>query len=420
MKLINKISRYFFISATIIFIIVAASLYIVIEKTIVIETDEQLTNIYQKVVNELSEGKHVNFPPLVEVYETDSQKIEKGFKDVLLDSGEENESEPFRQYSTTVNIHGKYYVIIVRSSLLEKEDMIFSILSVSIGAVFLFFIAMSLMNKFSAQKVFKDFYSTLKKLDNFSIAQNDNLNFEKTNIYEFDKLNKTLLLLSDKARTEYRNLKEFTEETNHELQTPVAVVKSKLEILLQSGNLKESELKLVDTALNNLNRLQRISKSILLLNKLEHKNLFEDSEINISQEINNITSSFTDSITEKRINLNTVLDKNTIVNAKQSLINILLSNLISNSIKHNVYKGSIDIKLTGFQLIISNGGLKPISDTNKFFKRFYKESNSSESIGLGLTIVKKICDLYKIKIEIDYKNEYHTVTINFENAGLIK
>jgi signal transduction histidine kinase len=415
MKLINKISNYFLLSAAITFAIFAIMLYIIVEHTITNEVDEQLTNVYQKVVKGLLLGKDVSFPPFVEINDLTNAKFESGYKDVNIKTDEEddNEGEPFRQYSSVTEINGKKIAIIVRISLIEKEDMFFSIFFVTVVAVFFFLIILFLINKFSSQKVLKDFYDTLKKLDSFSLANNDKLEFNKSKIKEFTKLNEVVEKLSEKAKSEYRSLKEFTEESNHELQTPVAVIKSKLEMLLQSENMKEEELGLINVAINNLHKLERINKSILLLNKLDHKYLFNDTHFNIGNEIKNVLSTYSDIIDSREITLKVSIDPNTIITANTSLINILLNNLVSNSIRHNIESGEIIIESKEKKLLIKNTGLPLSESSDKMFKKFQKGNKSYDSSGLGLSIVKKICEQYKMDIKYKVIDNWHQIELDF-------
>ncbi|MCB0749297.1 MAG: HAMP domain-containing histidine kinase, partial [Ignavibacteriae bacterium] len=229
----------------------------------------------------------------------------------------------------------------------------------------------------------------------------------------FEKLNKSILSLTKKAKNEYRGLKEFSEELNHEIQTPIAVVKSKLENILQSSSLKEETVSGLDIAIRNLNKLERINKSILLLNKLEQKDLFDASEISLTKEIKNVVETYSDFISSKGITINLSLKGNVVLIANHSLINILLSNLLSNSIKHNIPKGNIIIELKYDKLTFTNTGSKPKNDTQKYFERFYKESESAESIGLGLTIVKKICDLYGYEINNNFQDSLYSIVLEF-------
>ena len=416
MKLINKISRYFLFSSIPIFIVISIGLYFVIENTVTNETDEQLINTSKKVIHELRNGKVIGFTPFVEISTTDKgEKQDNKFEDVVLASQNDEEGEQYRQLTYFVNLSGTNYKIITRVSLIEKEDMLFTIMSITMGAFLFLVLIMYVTNKIVSRKVLSDFYDTLKKLENFSLKSDDQLQLTTSTIEEFEQLNKSLLFLAEKAKSEYRSLKEFSEEMNHEIQTPISVIKSKLELLLQSNDLTEDILALIETSLKNLNKLERINKSILLLNKLEHKDLFESTKLKLSEEIKNVLNDYNDFILTKNLSVKLSLDENLTITANHSLINILLSNLISNAIKHNVDNGKINIELKNNELTISNTGKISNNEPEKYFERFYKESNSSDSVGLGLTIAKKICDLYGFTVANKIQKNIYSLNVKFEN-----
>ncbi len=413
MKLINKISRYFLFNSIVIFIIVSIGLYFIIENPITAETDEQLSNIVQKAKLELTIGNTVSVSPFFEILSIDLANEINEFKDVMIKSNEEEDGEPFRQLTSFANINRKHYKIIARISLIEKEDMLISILIVALAAFVLFILVLYFTNKTVSKNILGDFYDTLNKLKNFSLKNDDELQLVDSKIDEFKQLNKSVLFLSKRAKSEYRSLKEFSEEMNHEIQTPIAVIKSKLEILLQSSNLDENNLSLLDSAIRNLSKFERINKSILLLNKLDNKNLFDSSEINLTEEIKNIIFDFSDSIASKYLTVNFSLLPAVVINTNQSLMIILLNNLVSNAIKHNIQNGIINLELKENELTISNTGQIPKDSTERFFARFYKESTSTESVGLGLTIVKKICDLYGLELTNEFPDGLHSLKLKF-------
>jgi signal transduction histidine kinase len=415
MKLINKISVYFLLSSIPIFILISTGQYFAIEKVITGQVDEQLENISAKTIQEIKDGKFVSFPPFVEVSLYNSKVSGKSFQNVTIES-KDDEDEPFRQITSFAQIGGKNYRIIARISLIEKEDMLASLFMVSIYAIIIFIMVLFLINKIVSKKILKDFYKTLALLEDYSLSSKGDIVFAKSKIKEFNKLNESFKYFASKARNEFRSLKEFNEELNHEIQTPIAVIKSKLEILLQSANLDEENLRILDTSLKNLTKLERINKSILLLNKLGHKELFESADLNIAEEIKNIISFYADFINDKNITVNLSLNDSIKANMNSSLLNIMLSNLISNAIRHNIQNGVINITLKDNALEISNSGNKPKSKTENFFIRFYKESDSSDSIGLGLTIVKKICELYDIQITNAFIDDLHCAKLLFNKT----
>jgi len=415
MKLINKINLNFLLSAFVIFVLISVVIYITLERTVSNEADELLINTYHKVSEQLKKGEKISSPPFVELQPYVNKNQVLGFNNVLINSDTEEDGEPFREYSSLVNIDGKEYVLLVKSSIIEKEELLYSVLEITGTAFFIFLAIILLLNKIISQKVLKDFYKTINKLGVFSLTDNKSLTFDDTKITEFKKLNNAIEKLSEKAVSEYKSLKEFTEETNHEIQTPVAVAKSKLEILLQNENLKETDLQILNTALTNLNKLERINRSILLLNKLEHKNLFDVSEVSIEDEVKKVLELFSDFIALKKISLDVSLDEKMIIASNSSLMNILISNLISNAIKHNVENGKISVRLKNDQLTISNTVKQTNGNIQKHFNRFYKESDSSDSIGLGLTIAKKICELYNLKLSNKINDGIYTITMDYHS-----
>jgi signal transduction histidine kinase len=342
--------------------------------------------------------------------------VEIGFRDIQLPTGDDNELEPFRQFTHITDYRGNKYYVIVRMSLVEKEDMFISIFSLTIIAIFLLLFFMYFLTTYSARRIFKDFYDTLRKLEQFSLSGDGNLGLTQSKVDEFGKLNAAVQHLAEKARNEYRTLKEFTEETNHELQTPLAVVRAKLEALIQSSTLTEEELTLISTALHNLNRLEKINQSILLLNKLEQKTLFNTEKLDISAEIQSVISTFADFAAARNISIDTSLRGKMFVTANHHLTTILFSNILSNAIRHNIDGGRIWITLDGGQLTIANNGVPPVDQPGRFFDRFYKGSASSESTGLGLTIARKICELFLVDIAMEYRNEKYVTIVNFNNA----
>src|ERR1051325_6625226 len=95
------------------------------------------------------------------------------------------------------------------------------------------------------------------------------------------------------------------------------------------------------------------------------------------------------------------------------LADILLSNILTNAIRHNISGGKMIVDLKTNSLSVSNSGNPLEISPHKMFGRFQKASPSGESVGLGLSIVKQICDTHGIKIQYLYKDNKHTVELSF-------
>ena len=416
MKLTQKISRYFLLSSVLFFILISSTVYLFNQMAISEEVDEQLVNITKKAFEELRQNKEVNFSPFVEVEETDRRGGKEEFSDIDLFVKGKDETEPYRQLVTILTVNGKTYKCTVRISMLEKKEMLRDQSALTIVAVLLMVLVFSLLNNYSSKKLFKDFYASLDKLKKFSLKEGKKLSFEISEIDEFAELNKSLEFLSERAVGEYKSLKEFTEEVNHEIQTPIAVIKSKIELLLQNGKLEEQNLQQIVVVLQSLHKLEKINKSILLLNKLDNKSLFEAESVSLTDVLRNIISLNEEFCESKNLRVETEIIAEDYLQMNAQLLEILLQNLVSNAIKHNLTNGKIKIVTERGKLTVSNSAPEPGSEPVKFFKRFYKESTSTDSTGLGLTIVKKICDLYGFVVTNQYSEGIYTISIKFREA----
>ena len=414
MKLLNKITFYNVLTSTLIFLAAVVFLYYALDAAIISETNEQLRKTNYEVKEKLLNGEMINYHPFVEITEVDNIPADYTmYSDTLVQYTGRKEREEFRQFVSFAVIKDKFYKVITRSSLIEKDELFDTVLYIMISILISFLLFMFYVNRRVAKKIFKPFYENLKKLDNFSLQKDDLLVLEKSTVTEFEELNSSLIKLSEKAKKEYNLLKEFTEDLSHELQTPVAVIKSKLELLLQK-EINDGEIEnYIRTVYQNINKLDKLNRTLLLLTKLENKDFFPSKEINLKESIAKSIEVFSDSVFQKKLTLKTDLTVNKHCEMNEILVDTLLGNLISNAIKHNYGGGEIFITLDDNRLTIKNTGEEPAKNPENYFNRFARSGNSKDSTGLGLSVAKKICDLYKMKITYTFEDPYHTILIIF-------
>ena len=365
------------------------------------------------IIKRFNQGVLVDDPPFIEL-----TKVEKIFNstflldDTLLYIG--NEDEPFRQITSFINKDGDNYKLVVRTSLIEKDDLFYTLLIIFSITFVCLVIILFFINRKTTKDIFTPFYENLNSLKNYSIKNDSSLNLSASKIEEFNELNLALYSLSEKASKEYKSLKEFTEDLSHELQTPVSVIKSKLELLLQKDNIDIESANNLQNAYHSLNKLDKLNRSLIMLAKLESKDFFESESIVLKETINKVVDNYRDIAETKKIKIVTDIKSEITIKSNPTLIETVINNLVSNSIKHNIENGEIKIRLSENTLEIQNRGEIFSGNTKELFNRFNKASKKSDSIGLGLAIVKKICDLYEYKIEYFYNQENHIVKINFK------
>jgi signal transduction histidine kinase len=235
--------------------------------------------------------------------------------------------------------------------------------------------------------------------------------FDHTSIEEFNELNNILNDLIARASKEYTALKEFSENASHELQTPLAIIKSKLDLLIQKENLDEEQQQSVESIYQNINKLTQLNKALLLLSQIESSGYFETKEMDFAEELRREINTFSTIAEFKNISLNLSLIQRFPLKANPVLINILIKNILSNAIKHNNTQAIVNISLKDRMFSVENSGPKPVRETRTLFDRFQKESLSADSVGLGLSIVKEICNLYHFDISYRYEQGFHTITV---------
>jgi signal transduction histidine kinase len=213
--------------------------------------------------------------------------------------------------------------------------------------------------------------------------------------------------------SDYQSLKRFTEDASHEIQTPLAVIQSKLETLMQYPDLKKEEAELINSAYIYTLRISKLSQTLLLLTKIANDQFPEKKTINLSELLEEKINIFEDQILEKSLSLTREIESECFFESDFFLAESLLINLIGNAVKHSIAGGFINIKLDKIHLEISNRAKPSQVSSSKLFDRFYKSDKSSDSPGLGLAIVKEICRLNKWDIKYELEDDLHKVTVYF-------
>jgi signal transduction histidine kinase len=339
-------------------------------------------------------------------------------EDEIEEEHEEHHEERFvsKKIIFDVSQNNQAYRISILKATDEDEGITESMQKIILISAVSMLIILVLVNFFVFYKLFAPLNKLIRDIQKFSVQNLQKIIAPKTSTVEFNLLSKEISAMSEKMILDYRSVKEFTENITHEIQTPLAVINSKIERCLQDKNLTEEQAILLTDAARSVNKLFNINKGLTLLSKLDNKQFSNPVEINLINLIKQRLSYFTDFIENKKLNVdvNFSEDDNMIVSMKESLAEILIDNLLKNAIQHNFIDGRIIIKVHAGKLIISNTGVKPKESTDNYFTRF-KSDSQQQSLGLGLSIVKKIVEYYQYSIVYDYHNELHLVTVDFKN-----
>lgn len=296
---------------------------------------------------------------------------------------------------------------------LDLEEDIIQGVMIQFGVImFVLAAAIILTLRFITGRMWKPFEEILRQLENFRLENETLPSLPETEVTEFARLNRTLLSLMKNSITSYKTQKEFTENASHELQTPLAVFQSQLDLLLQQPELTERQAEIIQRLYEVSNRIARLNRNLLLLAKIDNRQYQHMEDINLSVFINK-SIPFLQSITGD-ISLHTTFNNIALtVKANRTLLESLVNNLVVNAVRHNRPQGEITLSISDRELSIANTSDEPALDDKLIFNRFYRPSEKVKGNGLGLSIVKAICQYHGWTIRYQYSGGKHIFTVTF-------
>lgn len=427
-----KLSDYLTIRLSAIFLLILliwSVIYFFIQmKEIHDGIDEGLNNLKQEFVYKANNSEGFidamqTHNPLNIIVEKIPYEKAKDFTETYTDSKvyfvTEEEEEEVRMLTSAFycETDKQYYKLKFFTSTVERDDLVKNMLYLLIALWLCLAIAIVLVIKIIIHRSSKPFYKLLDDLKKFELEKSTMIEFEKTNISEYAELNKSVeKLLEDNIRA-FSEQKNFIENASHEIQTPLAVAIGKLELMMDNSQLNQKQMEEIHSVLNNLNRLKRLNSSLLLLSKIRNKQFQRNEEVNINTVLNESLDNLNDLIKHKEITVNISREESdVIINMNRDLAFILVDNLLKNAVFHNIKSGKINIELGNQTLIISNNGA-PMDKDIDIFERYRSISRDKESLGLGLSIVKSITEIYRFSINYLYDKQ-HIIKLEFRPTDI--
>ena len=360
---------------------------------------------------EFAEGNYA----IREIARPAALNVRDEYQDTLMYMLNEEDLEPIRMLTTAFELDDRYYELKIINSMVEEDDQIENLLWSVLVLYFLLLISIALINNLALKKLWQPFYSYLGQLKSFRLDQDEPPVEMKTRTLEFLELKRSADALIGHTREVYRNQKRFNENASHELQTPLAVINNKLELLLEGGQLPEEAAGTITQVMETTNRLIRLNQSLLLLSKIENKQFFDNDSVSVNRVVRRVCNELEDLLTHRNIDLDFVGGAEIVVSMDAHLAYILVANLIRNAIFHNYRGGRIRLTFAHDTLTVHNTSEGGALDVNKVFDRFYRATGSQKSTGLGLAIVSAIADLYGFQVRYRYTGE-QAFSVRFTQA----
>lgn len=417
MKLINKITFWFI---GIVFLITPLTMYISylnIKQKIDEAEVERMKDVNDRVAEQLKSGEKpdryaLGRPISINVIQGPLPSIKTDVMEATFYNEEIKRKECRLTVSSFYPINNINYQISSYNYVTKSDQILSGMLNALIIKVILIIFCVGITARLLSRYVLFPFRQTMKIINNFDLKKKEKIQLPATSTKEFTELNSFLKKMTDKAMEDYASVKEFSENASHELQTPLAIIRSKLELLAET-NIDAIQAELISDTQNAIDKLSKINRSLALLTKLDNQEYTTSEDIKICRITKDVLAAYEDWICLRNIQVTTDLAKNIPLRIHPALAEMLLNNLLSNAIRHNVEHGTIAVTLSHNKLTVRNTGLPPEIPTEELFLRFKKSNQSADSIGLGLAIVKQICEVSQFSINYDYEEGFHVINICF-------
>jgi signal transduction histidine kinase len=413
MKLFTRYNRINLFATVVIFLLAGIAFYFLLRYVLVDQVDEDL-KIERREIQTYVE-KYKRLPEVIAVKDqlisytpvaTGNDK--KQFVTVQLFDPLDKEKGFFRRLIFFVKVNNQWHEATVSKSLEGTDDLIQSIAVITLITILLILIVSLAINRMLLRKLWQPFYDSLTAMRGFELDSKQPPQFPVTTIDEFTLMNDTLKYATAKAGQDYLSLKEFTENASHELQTPLAIIQSKLDLLIQDEHLSEPQSNAVQSAYGAIQKLSRLNHSLLLLTKIENGQYTERCSINLSQKITGKLEQFEEMIVSKGITVTKQTDDSVEIFMNPMLADIFLNNLLSNAIKYNCPQGTIGLIVKQGLFEINNSGAgKGALDEARLFRRFGKTGQVKDGVGLGVAIIKQVAGISGLTTSYLYTNQCH-------------
>lgn len=335
------------------------------------------------------------------------------YRDTLIFEPTDQEFDEYRKLSTQVTVQGKPYALTIVRTHLEIDEIVGTISATLISLYALLVVGLLLAGRFLTRRLWTPFYATVHRLAEFDLDTSIPLEFKSSGITEFDVLNRSLSELTARNHQTYQHQKQFIENASHEMQTPLAIVQAKIELLYQQPQLDQTQASLLLAVGTEFERLSRLNKALLLLSKIDNHQFTDQTRVVWAEIAERILPYFEEQAEKKHLHIELALEPDAYVHTNPILADILLTNLLKNAFVHNIPGGLVHIRTSDRTLIVENTGETPTVPLNELFERFRKVSRQKQTLGLGLAIVKSIVDANGWHVAYTCDNTIHRLTVQY-------
>lgn len=334
------------------------------------------------------------------------------YRDSMVYIEAKKETEPARILTTIFkDKEARYYELEVTVPTIEKSDLREAILIMIVGLYGVMLLAFLVIHVWVFRRSMKPFYRLLGWLETHHLGTKFEPLHNPTRILEFRQLNEAVGQYAAHSEALFEQQKQFIGHASHELQTPLAICRNRIEMMMEEDTLTEYQMEELAKTLQTLEHITKLNKSLLLLSKIENHQYSDVAEVHLNDILHRYIDDYREVYDYLDITLNIEERDDFQICINETLAVVLVTNLLKNAFVHNHEHGSIYIHIDKDRLVFGNSGDETPLDDQKIFQRFYQGKKKEGSTGLGLAIVRAICDLFKLDIHYTYYNKEHRFII---------
>ena len=414
-KLLTKTTLFYLIFTFFAFFLSAIYLTREAEDFINDELAHRFNYVERKVRRQIREGKPSKKPSssalLTELLVRPDLSETPLYSDTVLYNADTEEMQLYRKKTIFLEEAGTFYKLEITKSLEDFYRLKNAIFGALIPAFIILAAAIILFNSLLSRSLYKPFNKILTHMRTYQVGSGQAIKKVNTATTEFRKMQQLFLEMVDRIENDYRNLKEYTENMAHEIQTPLTVIRNKTENLIADESIMDKQASTVKIIYDETSHLSKLGNTLNLLSKIENHEFSKAEYILTRSVIEKHLESISEVARLKSLQIEKELSDQHQLYIDPFLLDIVLKNLLRNALRYGSAEGPIRIRTTVDSLSVSNYGPPLDENPEKIFERFFRKNGSQSAQGLGLSLVKKICDLNHLSVSYTYENQQHHFTI---------
>lgn len=334
------------------------------------------------------------------------------YRDTIIHISQMDVPMLFREKTILINFSNEAFEYSMYKNIDEEDKFLQGIMRTITNTFIVLALVLTIFSLLLSGVLFRPYNRMLSLMARYKVGKSFNPELVKTSTSEFQRMQQLFGTMIDRIEDDYRKLKEYTENMAHEMQTPLAIIHSKAELLIADEGVMKNYSTIVKAIYDEATHLSNLGNTLNLLTKIENGEYSNVEKLKTFDIITNHIEAVLEMFSLKGLQLEVNLDPNHSINLDPLLFDVMLKNLLKNALRYATTDGPVKVFTTGESIVISNFGNPLPFEPSKIFNRFVGSNGTKASLGLGLALVKKICDLNQLSVHYNFNERQHIFSIS--------